>query len=46
MSENYYANGRLYNNRADRIERNIEWDTMKKSIDWDNSYHHHVKMSE
>ena len=46
MSENYYANGRLYNNRADRIERNIEWDTMKKSIDWDNSYHHHVKMNE
>lgn len=46
MSENYYANGRLYNNRADRIERNIEWDTMKTSIDWDKSYHHHVKMSE
>lgn len=46
MSENYYANGRLYNNRADRIERNIEWDTMKRTIDWDNSYHHHVKMSE
>lgn len=48
MSENYYANGRLYNNRADRIERNIEWDTMKTSINWDTekTYHHHVKMSE
>ena len=46
MSFNFYANGRLYDNRADRIKRNIEWDTMKKSIDWDNSYHHHVKMSE
>lgn len=46
MSENFYANSRLYNNRADRIKRNIEWDTMKTSIDWDKSYYHHVKMSE
>ena len=46
MSENYYANSRLYNNRADRIERNKEWDTMKTTIDWGNSYYHSVKMSE
>ena len=46
MSENFYANSRLYNNRADRIKRNIELDTMKTSIDWDKSYYHHVKMSE
>lgn len=46
MSENFYANSRLYNNRADRIERNKEWDTMKTTIDWDNSYYHSVKMSE
>ena len=46
MSENYYANSRLYNNRADRIERNKEWDTMKTTIDWSNSYYHSVKLSE
>ncbi len=46
MSENFYANSRLYNNRADRIERNKEWDTMKTTIDWKNSYYHSVKMSE
>ena len=46
MSENYYANGRLYNNRADRIERNKKWDTMETTINWAESYHHHVKMSE
>ena len=46
MSENYYANGRLYNNRADRIERNKKWDTMKTTINWGESYHHHVRMSE
>lgn len=46
MSENFYANSRLYNNRADRIERNKEWDTMKTTIDWDKSYYHSVKMSE
>ena len=46
MSENYYANGRLYNNRADRIERDKKWDTMKTTINWEKSYHHHVRMSE
>ena len=46
MSENYYANGRLYNNRADRIERDKKWDTMETTINWAESYHHHVKMSE
>lgn len=46
MSENYYANGRLYNNRADRIERDKKWDTMETTINWKESYHHHVKMSE
>lgn len=46
MSFNYYTNGRLYDNRADRVDRNKEWDTMKTSIDWDKSYYHHVKMSE
>ena len=46
MSENYYANGRLYNNRADRIERDKKWDTMETTINWEKSYHHHVRMSE
>lgn len=46
MSFNYYTNGRLYDNRADRVDRNKEWDTMKTSIDWKKSYYHHVKMSE
>jgi len=44
MSFNYYANGRLYDNRADRVEyekRNYE--TNQADINWDNSYFHHVK---
>lgn len=47
LSFNYYANGRLYDNRADRVEYKTGKDTMKKEgIDFENSYFHKVKMSE
>lgn len=53
MSFNYYANGRLYDNRADRVERELNkgrnWDTMgavgHDKIDFDSSYFHNVKMN-
>lgn len=48
MSFNYYANGRLYDNRADRVERKgtNNWDTMDMGqVDFENSYFHDVKMS-
>lgn len=49
MSFNYYANTRLYDNRADRVEykgdyNGRNWDTNQADVDWDNSYTHHVKM--
>ena len=50
MSFNYYANGRLYDNRADRIKReNTDWETMgamgHDTIEFNNSYFHDVKMA-
>ena len=50
MSFNYYANGRLYDNRADRIKReNTNWETMgamgHDKIEFDKSYFHDVKMA-
>ena len=53
MSFNYYANGRLYDNRADRVERELEkgknWDTMgamgHDKVDFDSSYFHKVQMA-
>ena len=53
MSFNYYANGRLYDNRADRVERQLDkgknWDTMgamgNDKVDFDASYFHHVQMA-
>ena len=50
MSFNYYANGRLYDNRADRVEREkTQWDTMgamgHDKVDFDKSYFHHVQMA-
>ena len=53
MSFNYYANGRLYDNRADRVERQLDkgknWDTMgamgNDKVDFDTSYFHHVEMA-
>ena len=50
MSFNYYANGRLYDNRADRVEREeTKWDTMgamgHDKVDFDTSYFHKVQMS-
>lgn len=53
MSFNYYANGRLYDNRADRVERQLDkgknWDTMgamgNDKVDFDSSYFHHVRMA-
>ena len=50
MSFNYYANGRLYDNRADRIKReNTNWETMgamgHDNIEFDTSYFHDVKMA-
>ena len=50
MSFNYYANGRLYDNRADRVEREkTNWETMgavgHDKINFDESYFHHVKMN-
>ena len=47
MAFNYYANGRLYDNRADRVERKgtNNWDTMDMSdVDFEKSYFHNVKM--
>ena len=47
MAFNYYANGRLYDNRADRVERKgtNNWDTMDMSeVDFEKSYFHDVKM--
>lgn len=49
MTQNFYANGRLYDNRADRIERKgtNNWDTMDMSeVDFKNSYFHNVKMKQ
>ena len=53
MSFNYYANGRLYDNRSDRVERQLDkgknWDTMgamgNDKVDFDSSYFHHVRMA-
>ena len=50
MSFNYYANGRLYDNRADRVEREkTHWDTMgamgHDKVDFDESYFHSVQMA-
>lgn len=50
MSFNFYANGRLYDNRADRVEReNTQWDTMgamgHDKVDFNKSYFHDVKMA-
>ena len=50
MSMNYYANGRLYDNRADRVEREkVQWDTMgamgHDKVDFDKSYFHHVPLA-
>ena len=50
MSFNYYANGRLYDNRADRVEREkTQWDTMgamgHHKVDFDESYFHSVQMA-
>lgn len=50
MSFNYYANGRLYDNRADRIKReDTNWETMgamgHDKIEFDKSYFHDVKMA-
>ena len=50
MSFNYYANGRLYDNRADRVEREkTQWDTMgamgHHKVDFDESYFHKVQMA-
>ena len=53
MSFNYYANGRLYDNRADRIERTGtgtkgNWDSMNMGdIDFANqdTYFHHVPLA-
>lgn len=50
MSSNYYANGRLYDNRADRVEReSTNWETMgamgNDKINFEDSYFHEVKMS-
>lgn len=50
MSFNYYANGRLYDNRADRVEyrdksNNETWETMQRDINWTDSYFYHAKMS-
>lgn len=43
MSFNYYANTRLYDNRADRIEVKYDSKTGKASIDNDASYAHTVE---
>lgn len=50
MSFNYYANGRLYDNRADRIKReDTNLETMgamgHDKIEFDKSYFHDVKMA-
>lgn len=50
MSFNYYANGRLYDNRADRIKReDTNWETMgamgNDKVKFDSSYFHHVRMA-
>ncbi len=50
MSFNYYANGRLYDNRADRVEREkTNWETMgamgHDKVQFDESYFHNVKMA-
>ena len=53
MSFNYYANTRLYDNRADRIKyEDTNWETMgamenhkMKFDDKDGSYFHHVEMA-
>lgn len=50
MSFNFYANGRLYDNRSDRVEREkTQWDTMgamgHDKVDFGSSYFHHVQMA-
>lgn len=50
MSFNYYANGRLYDNRADRIERKAtNWRTMgamgNGDVDFPSSKFNHVQMA-
>lgn len=46
MSFNYYANGRLYDNRADRIEyKDVDFKTMGRNIDFTNSTFNHVPRS-
>jgi hypothetical protein len=50
MSANYYANGRLYDNRSDRVERKAtNWETMgamgNDKVDFENSHFHHTKMA-
>ncbi len=50
MSFNYYANGRLYDNRADRVERQLDMGknlgTMGNGkVNFDSSYFHHVRMA-
>lgn len=50
MSFNYYANGRLYDNRADRIEHEAtNWRTMgamgNNKVDFENSKFNHVPMA-
>ena len=47
MAFNYYANGRLYDNRADRIERlgTNNWDTMDMGeVDFKESHFNHVRL--
>lgn len=50
MSFNYYANGRLYDNRSDRVEHEkTNWETMgamdNNKVDFNKSYFHHVQMA-
>lgn len=50
MSFNYYANGRLYDNRADRIEHEAtNWETMgamgNNKVDFNKSKFNHVSMA-
>lgn len=47
MAHNFYANGRLYDNRADRVERlgTGNWDTMDMGeVDFRESHFHHVQV--
>ena len=50
MSFNYYANGRLYDNRSDRVEHeDTNWETMgamgNDKVDFNASYFHNVQMA-